>query len=305
MFFNYDLFEIGAIAFVVSGILIYSLSKSAGTINNSESLVNTKSLSISPTHLNLDSNISSSTLQTTAPATHSPTLDSISNLPLVNIDHVNVGVQVQVDQGVQASTYVNTGMQTSARMWLQTIRDWINELLSSTPANPNYVDVGVQATPVLEHASRWQSFKDWALDCFSMRSSEYSSVGVRGVDRWRNKLDSNQSLELHDSESPLSQLGLHNAEYFSTLENLVNPEDSASQISEVISEAHLQNVENVTRVYDMSNVNDVLDLMNDPTVVMSINSATLPQDDLITFYTADSANEIVRSTLEALLNSVN
>ena len=38
---------------------------------------------------------------------------------------------------------------------------------------------------------------------------------------------------------------------------------------------------------------------------MSINSATLPHDDLITFYTADSANEIVRSTLEALLNGVN
>ena len=124
MFFNYDLFEIVAIGFVVSGILIFSLSKSAGTINNNESLVNTKSLSISPTHLNLDSKISSSTLETPAPATHSPTLDSISNLPLINIDHVNVGVQVQLDQGVQASTYVNTGMQTSSRMWLQTIRDW-------------------------------------------------------------------------------------------------------------------------------------------------------------------------------------
>lgn len=42
MFFNYDLFEIGAIAFVVSGIFILSFYKSSVTINN-ESLVNTNS----------------------------------------------------------------------------------------------------------------------------------------------------------------------------------------------------------------------------------------------------------------------
>jgi hypothetical protein len=34
MFFNYDLFEIGAIAFVVLGILTYSLYDSSGPINN-------------------------------------------------------------------------------------------------------------------------------------------------------------------------------------------------------------------------------------------------------------------------------
>jgi hypothetical protein len=48
----------------------------------------------------------------------------------------------------------------------------------------------------------------------------------------------------------------------------------------------------------MSNSKDVLDLMNDPTVVFSVNSATLPGDDLITFHTADSSYEILRSTLE-------
>lgn len=118
MFFNYDSIEIVAIAFVVLGILTYSWSYKAGHFNgnatiNNESLINTKSLSISPTHLNSDSNIS--TLNTTAPATHSPTLDSI-NLP---IRQLHVDVSVQVDQGVQASTHVNTGMQTSARMWMQ------------------------------------------------------------------------------------------------------------------------------------------------------------------------------------------
>lgn len=54
----------------------------------------------------------------------------------------------------------------------------------------------------------------------------------------------------------------------------------------------------------MSNSKDVLDLMNDPTVVFSVNPVG-GGDDLLTFYTADSANEILRSTLETLLNSVN
>ena len=66
-----------------------------------------------------------------------------------------------------------------------------------------------------------------------------------------------------------------------------------------------ERVTNTGRIYDMSNVKDVLDLMNDPTVVFSVNSATLPGDDLIIFHTADSSNEILRSTLETLLNSVN
>lgn len=53
MFFNYDLFEIVAIAFVVSGILTFSFYNSSGTINN-ESLINTNStVSLS----NLDSNV--------------------------------------------------------------------------------------------------------------------------------------------------------------------------------------------------------------------------------------------------------
>jgi len=301
MFLNYDSFEIVAIGFVVLGILTYSWS-SGHFINNTtiknESLVNTKSLSISPTHLNSDSNIS--TLNTTAPATHSPTLDSISNLPLVDIDLVDVGVQV--DQGVQASSHVNTGMQTSARMWMQTIRDWINELLSSTPANPNYVDVGVQATPVLEHASRWQSFKDWVLDCFSIRSSEYSSIGMKGVDKWRNNLDSNQSLDLPDSESPLITLGLYNAEYESSLENLVNPNDSASNVSEVISEANLQNV---NRIYDTSNPADLADLWNDSTIFHYLDTS----DNNYYFHTEFNIyvekKEIVEAVVEALLNSVN
>lgn len=73
--------------------------------------------------------IFNSTLQTTAPVTHSPTLDTISNLPLVNLNHLDVGVQVQIDQGVQASSHVNTGMQTSNRMWLESIKNWLKSNL--------------------------------------------------------------------------------------------------------------------------------------------------------------------------------
>ena len=54
----------------------------------------------------------------------------------------------------------------------------------------------------------------------------------------------------------------------------------------------------------MNNPADVLDLMNDPTVVFSVNPVA-GGDDLLTFYTAESANEILRSTLETLFNEVN
>jgi hypothetical protein len=83
----------------------------------------------------------------------------------------------------------------------------------------------------------------------------------------------------------------------------VDPDDSASNISEVISISNLQNVDTANRVYDMSNIKDVLDLMNDSTVVFTQDPVG-DGDELITFYTADTTNEILRSTLENLLNSV-
>jgi hypothetical protein len=264
MFFNYDSFETVAIAFVVSGILTYSLYKSSPSINN-ESLVNTS----------LDT--------TTNPAT--------SQL-------IDVGVQT-TNNIETATTYVNTGMQTSPRMWLESIRNWITEILG-TPTNHQFVDVGVQTNA----PSLWVSVKQWFLEVCSIRSSDLSSMGYNKVANWRNKLDSIQSVDLHDSESPLNHIAFGSPNN-STLDNLVDPDESASQVTEVVSESSLQNVETVNRVYDMNNPADVLDLMNDPTVVFSVNPATLPGDDIITFYTADSANEILRSTLENLITGVN
>jgi hypothetical protein len=101
MFFNYDSFELFAAAFVVLGVLTtYTFYNSSTTVNN-ESLINTNSsLDSIP---KLDSNI------------------QLDNLP--NHSYVETSIQtanIQVEASIQATnSYVNTGMQTSARMWLE------------------------------------------------------------------------------------------------------------------------------------------------------------------------------------------
>lgn len=285
MFFNYDSFELFAVAFVVSGIFICSFynSSTAGPINN-ESLINTNSSLDSLSKL--DSNI--------------------HNLPTASHNYADASIQtlnIQVEAGVQsANTYVNTGMQTSPRMWLESVKIWINDILGGTPnPNPQYIDVGVQTNA----PSLWGTVKQWFLEVCSIRGSDLTSMGYNKVTKWRNKLDSTQSVDLHDSESPLTNIGF---ETESTLQQLVAPDDSASNISEVISLSNLQEVVSVSnvRIYDMNNAADVLDLMNDPTVVC-FNSAVEGNldDELLTFCTADSTYDILRSTLEALLTSVN
>jgi len=291
MLFNNDLlFVVGSI--IVKGIFTYSFYNNIFTTNNSESLINTN-YSLNPIS-RLDTNI------------------QLDNLPNHNyVDSIVQTDNIQVEASVQtANTYINTGMQTSSRMWLESIKNWIDNILgdsgiTSSHSGPGYVDVGVQtnATAALQnYQSMWTTVKQWFLDVCSIRSSQLSSMGYNKIEKWRNNLDSIQSVDLHDSENPLTVLKFGTE---SSLQQLVTPDDSTSNICEVISENNLQNVETANRFYDMNNPADVLDLMNDPTVVFSINSATLPGDDLITFYTADSANEILRSTLENLLTSVN
>jgi hypothetical protein len=210
MFFNYDSFEIVAIAFIVTGILIQSLYISSPTPNN-ESLVNT------------NSSLDTIGLQAT-------------NLPESHLQLIDASVQtdanIQVEASVQvANTYVNTGMQTSSRMWLESIRNWITEILgttTNTPATGQYVDVGVQTNAI----SLWDSVKQWFLEVCSIRGSELSSMGYNKVANWRNKLDDIQEASLHDSESPLTTLKFGTD---SELQKLVDPNDSASQVSEVIS----------------------------------------------------------------------
>jgi hypothetical protein len=242
MFFNYDSFEIVAIAFVVSGIFIYNYSfynssaagpsspaAGGGVQLKNESLVNTNS-----------------------------NLDSLSDLPVLdshlNLQYVEASVQVQA-----VDTYVNTGMQTSTRMWYESIRNWIDELLSSPTQAGKYVDVGVQ---VDTSKSTWQTVKQWFLDVCSIRSSELSSIGENKVKKWRCKLDSTQSVDLHDSESPLTSLAFGSPNN-STLDKLVDPDDSASQLSPIISGS---GAADANRVYDVTD-SGVLNLyMQDETM---------------------------------------
>jgi hypothetical protein len=230
MFFNYDSYGIVAIAFIVTGILIQSLYKSNALPN--DSLVNTNSSldSISK----LDSNIQ---------------LDQLPNHSFVDASIQTANIQVEASIQT-ANTYVNTGMQTSSRMWLESIRNWITEILGSGTSNPNpqatgqYVDIGVQTNAT----SMWDTVKQWFLDVCSVRGSELSSMGHNKVAKWRNKLDDIQEVSLQDSESPLTTFRFGTD---SPLQNLVDPNDSASNISEVVSESSLHVPSN--SVYDIYN----------------------------------------------------
>jgi hypothetical protein len=177
MFFTYDLFELGAIAFVVSRFLIqyyYISLTSSGSQPNNESLVNTNSLS------NLDSNVQ-----------------------LTNLSNQNyVDAVMQTEANVET---INTGVQTSSRIWLNTISNWINDILGST-ANHQYKDAGVQTGT----RSAWELFKQSFNKFYNFGSSNSGSristpTNVK-VNAWMSELDSTQSVDHHDSESPLSVL---------------------------------------------------------------------------------------------------
>jgi hypothetical protein len=153
---------------------------------------------------------------------------------------------------------VNTGMQTSSRMWLESIRNWINEILSPTSnPNPQFKDVGVQTNA----PSFFETVKQWFLEVYSIRSSELSSIGNNRVDKWRNNLDSIQSVDLHDSESPLTILKFGND---SPLQKLVDPNDSVSNVSEVVSVASPKATGDGGKVYDVTDLEILNQLMEDP-----------------------------------------
>lgn len=109
-----------------------------------------------------------------------------------------------------------------------------------------------------------------------MRSSQYSDIGMREVYKWRNELDSDQSVDLHDSESPLdSTRSLTN----SSLENLVNPDDSASNVSEVTTDAGLgdgfdYDVNDFKGVlHDINDVEIYQQYLNDPAWTLDISTS--------------------------------
>ena len=254
MTLNNDLLFIGSLIFIGAGV--FTLSKYnifTTTVNKNDSLINTNSLS------NLDSNI---------PLNNLPNHNYVD--AAVQTGNISVEANIQVEASIQAAnTLVNTGMQTSSRMWLESIKNWINEILGTgTTYNPQgqYVDAGVQTGT----RSSWELFKDSLNKFFNLETGSVNTPSNVRIDTWRSRLDSNQSIDLHDSESPLTNLRFGTD---SPLQNLITPDDSASQMVEPVLqnvEPVLQNVE-PARVYDMNNPKDVLDLMIDPTVVLIMN----------------------------------
>jgi len=117
------------------------------------------------------------------------------------------------------------------------------------PSNLQYVNVGVQT----DVTSIWGIIKNWFLNAFSIRSSELGSLGQYNVNRWRNNLDSIQSVSLNDSETSLTSV-ISN----STVKNLIFPDDSASNINEVISESNLQEVASIYQINDFDTYNALI-----------------------------------------------
>nr|AQU12777.1 hypothetical protein [Thelephora ganbajun] len=98
-------------------------------------------------------------------------------------------------------------------------------------------------------------------------------MGYNKVEKWRNNLDSVQSVSLNDSESPLTKLVFGSDSDF---QSLVGPEDSASQITEIVSEpvSNLQVPSEVAEFnpiygYDIIDQNLLFELVKDPTVVIN------------------------------------
>jgi hypothetical protein len=263
IFFNYDSFEIVAIAFIVTGILIQSLYISSATPNN-ESLINTLSKS--------DISIQSNNLDTTQ---------------LIDAS-VQTEANIQVEASIQAvNTYVNTGMQTSARMWLESIRNWITEILG-TPTTPQatgqYVDVGIQT----QTKTTWQMVKDWFKDTFSANSSDLTFLDHTKVENWKNNLNHSQITPSSEVISEISPLNLQSS---------IGPDESASNVSEVVSESNLLNV--VDRVYDITDPATLTNLMEDPTVYSYF--------DIVdnTYYVISNAVLTVDPSIVNLLSIVN
>lgn len=116
-----------------------------------------------------------------------------------------------------------------------------NVQLDNLPKH-GYVDAAVQT----ESKSLWQNFKDWLRDVFSVNSSDVGTFGHDKVDNWRNNINSTQSVDIQDSESSLTNIKFGNT---SDLQNLVDTNDSVSNISEVLSN---NSVSESTRVYDIT-----------------------------------------------------
>jgi len=126
------------------------------------------------------------------------------------------------------------------------------------------------------------------------------------VEKKIDNLNSNQSIDHHDSESSLAnvKIGIN-----SILKNLVGPDDSGTNITEVISEANLQKTvepqitasNSINKINDTSNQIDLAELMSDPTVFCYFDIV----DNNIYFYTDSHCYSVIRDVIIEVLSSVN
>lgn len=133
----------------------------------------------------------------------------------------------------------------------------ITEILGTTPnTNPQYVDVGVQTQTNTK--STFQIVKDWFLEVCSVRSSELSSLGQNKVAKWR------KGLEFPSSLNSTSNHTIDTTVTNTSLDRIVNPGDSASNIKEVVSESNLDDA--VDLVYNITDPTMYVNILREPGV---------------------------------------
>lgn len=125
---------------------------------------------------------------------------------LFNYDSMPIVVVSAIVGGVLTHTFLNIWNYPTTNSLNESLVDTVPHLDSNIKVEKlpthGYVDAAVQT----DSKSLWQNFKDWLRDVFSANSSEIGTFGHDGVEKWKNNLDSVQSLDLHDSESPLVRI---------------------------------------------------------------------------------------------------
>jgi hypothetical protein len=135
------------------------------------------------------------------------------------------------------------------------------------PTKHSYVDAAVQT----EFKSYWQQFKDWLQDAFSINSTDVESIGENAIINWKNNLDSIQSVDLHDSETPLSSP----VEVTSELDKLVDPIDSASNVCEVVSNVSTNSITDVVDNSYIELFGNVVEIVTSEAAIQAANTALI------------------------------
>ncbi len=185
MLFNYD--SMPSYGLVVTAILVgglftytfYNIFTTTQSIQGKDSLINTTAQQIILDSIN------------ELPESNYPILESN------NLHKIDVGVQTSdihvagvADAGVQATNiHVNTGIQTSARMWYETVKNWITELLSINSSEIQGV------TPTEVRVETWLDNLNTIQNTPSVDVNSVVSVSdLQGVDSVSNNLSEHENM---------------------------------------------------------------------------------------------------------------